>query len=107
MLVSFSVDAGLTFNADRAIFLGINAMDTTYLMGIMGATNTLGKVIIGKIVDRFSSQIFLMTTFVMVAHALLMALSDFLSDFLGQAIFFALFGLTCGSFYSTSAVLIK
>ena len=106
-MIALSFDAGLIYNADRAIFLGIKPMDTTYLLGLMGVTNTIGKIVIGKVVDIFRSRIFLLTTFVMLAHTILFSSGDFFPSFIGQASCFAFFGLAFGAYSATSAVLIK
>lgn len=106
-MIALSIDTGITYNADRAIFLGIKPMHTTYLLGLMGITNTIGKIVMGKLVDIFRSRIFLLTTFVMLAHTILFSTGDFFPSMIGQASCFAFFGLTFGAYYSTSAVLIK
>lgn len=107
MLIITSLDAGITYNADRAIFLGINPMDTTYLIGIMGISNTIGLIVMGKIVDMFRSKIFLLAAIVMLAHSVLIATSDFFPTFTGQGIYFSMFGLTMSSYLVTSTVLIQ
>lgn len=106
-MVALSFDAGFTYNADRAIFFGIKAMDTTYLLGIMGVANTVGKLIMGKIIDMYRSRIILLTVCVMMTHAVVFSTGNFFQTWIGQAVYFALFGLDLGAYYSTAVILLK
>ena len=78
-------DAGLTYNADRAIsLLGIQPLHTTVLLSIMGGANVLGKTCMGKLMDLYRSRIVLMTVFMMMVNAVLFSLGGFLTSWTGQ-----------------------
>ena len=85
VLVAMTFDAGLTYNADRAIsLLGIQPLHTTVLLSIMGGANVLGKTCMGKLMDLYRSRIVLMTVFMMMVNAVLFSLGGFLTSWTGQ-----------------------
>ena len=74
VLIGLSIDVGLTYHADHAIFLGVSPMETTYLLGIVGIFNILGKVTIGKLLDILHLWMFALTVIVMLLHCVAFSL---------------------------------
>ena len=107
VLIGLSIDVGLTYHADHAIFLGVSPMETTYLLGIIGIFNILGKVTIGKLLDILHLWMFALTVIVMLLHCVAFSLGDFFPSLVGQSVVSAMFGFTFGSYYNSSALLMK
>ena len=107
VLLALSIDAGLTFNPDRAISLGLRPMQTSFLLVVMGISNTLGKLITGLLMDAFSSRISSLTCLLMIVHTVAFGAGSYLPSLAGQAVMFGLFGFTLGAYFSTSTILLK
>ena len=102
-----SIDSGVTFNVDRAIFHGLEEIHVAYILGACGLLSSLSKITVGKIVDAFRSRIFSITTLLMLVHALIFASSDYFRTLFGQAIWFAIFSITTGAYASTTPIIIR
>ena len=61
-------------------------MDTTYLLGVMGLANAVGKVVLGRVVDVFRGHIFSLTAGVMMVMCVGFGTGDFLPSLPGQAL---------------------
>ena len=57
VLVAISVDAGTTYNIDRAIFLGIDTSIVPYIVSFGGVCNLGARVVAGKLTDLFRKGI--------------------------------------------------
>ena len=82
-------------------------METTYLLGIMGIFNILGKLTIGKLLDILHLWTFALTFMVMLLHCVAFSLGDFFPSLVGQSVVLEIFGFTFGSYYNSSALLMK
>ena len=102
-----TIDAGITYNADHAIFLGVSPMKTTYLLGIMGICNMVGKIAIGKTMDLIPSKIFSLTFATMLCNCVVFSLGDFFPSWNGQAVILAILGASTGIYTCTAGVLVK
>lgn len=102
-----SQDAGLAYNADRAIFFGIPPIKASYLLGIVGISNIIGKLTAGQLTDRFRSRIFTLTFILMLAYSIIYIFSDYFPTWIGQAVMHSIFGFSLGAYSSIAAVLFK
>lgn len=102
-----AIYAAFQYTADRAIKLGIEAQNTSYLLSIMGISNCVGRILFGKILDIFRSKAFLMTTAIVLVNALIITFSDFMTSFEAQTIYASVFGLTFGGYVSSVVVILK
>ena len=73
----------------------------------MGVANCLGRILFGKVLDRFRSKAILLTSIVLLTNALSVVLSGLFPSFVGQAIYAAIFGSTFGAYISSVVVIIK
>ena len=94
-----------TFYSDRASDFGISREASTALLSIMGVSNFLGRIIFGKLLDRYRAKSFVMVTCILLINGISVLISQFISSFIGQAIISAIFGATFGA-YITSLILI-
>ena len=106
-LFNIAINAAFAFTADRAILLGIDRQDTSFLLSIMGISNCCGRIIFGKVLDAFRAQAFISTTVVLLANATIIIVSDFLTTYVGQAVYCAIFGATFGAYISSLIVIVK
>merc|ERR1719186_1679929 len=97
-LLHLGIFVTFTFYADRAVMFGISRDNSTILLSIMGVSNFLGRIIFGKLLDRFRSKSFLMVTCVLLLNGVSVLVSQFLTSFAGQAIISAVFGATFGAY---------
>ena len=86
---------------------GISKYHTSILLSIMGVSNCLGRILFGKILDRFRSKAILLTSIVLMTNALSIVLSGLVPSFVGQAIYAAIFGATFGAYISSVVVILK
>ena len=56
-LVSISIDAGITYNVDRAIFLGVDTSVVPNIVSFGGLCNLASKIVVGKLTDLFRNSI--------------------------------------------------
>ena len=82
-------------------------LHTTLLLAMTGSFNSLGKIVMGRMVDLLRAHIFPLTMAVMLVHVVMFAVSDLLPSWAGQMFCFAQFGFTFGCYYSSSAFLVK
>ena len=106
-LFNIAINAAFAFTADRAILLGITRQDTSFLLSIMGISNCCGRIIFGKVLDAFRPQAFISTTLILLANAAIIIISDFLTTYVGQAVYCAIFGATFGAYISSLIVIVK
>jgi hypothetical protein len=106
-LFNIAINAAFAFTADRAILLGIDRQDTSFLLSIMGISNCCGRIVFGKVLDAFRAQAFISTTLVLLANATIIIVSDFLTTYVGQAVYCAIFGATFGAYISSLIVIVK
>ena len=96
-----SFGADITYGIDRVQFMGITKTNSSYLLIIAGSLWVIAPVVIGKIIDVFWCRLFSLTTFSMLAHAILFAICDYIPGFTGQAIVYALVAWNFIMFLST------
>ena len=106
-MIAMSVDAGMAYNLDRAVFFGISYINASFLLSIAGISNMLGKIIVGQLTDCLRSRIFSLTFVLMMAHSVSFAFSDYFPSWLGQAVMNSAFAFFCGAYSSSTAVLFK
>jgi len=106
-LMHLGIFAAFSFSTDRAVQFGISKHQTSILLSIMGVSNCLGRIIFGKILDRFRSKAIHLTTIVLIINALSITISDFVPSFIGQSVFSAIFGATFGAYISSVVVILK
>ena len=106
-LLHLGIFVTFTFYADRAVMFGISRDNSTILLSIMGVSNFLGRIIFGKLLDRFRSKSFLMVTCVLLLNGVSVLVSQFLTSFAGQAIISAVFGATFGAYITSLIVIIS
>eukprot|EP00092_Neocalanus_flemingeri_P017707 GFUD01019160.1.p1 GENE.GFUD01019160.1~~GFUD01019160.1.p1 ORF type:complete len:452 (+),score=88.21 GFUD01019160.1:104-1459(+) len=106
-LVHLGIFVTFTFYADRAAIFGISRDNSTLLLSIMGVSNFLGRIIFGKLLDKFRSRTFLMVTCVLLLNGISVLVSQFLTSFAGQAIISAVFGATFGAYITSLIVVIS
>ena len=106
-MIAVSIDSGVTYNVDRAIFHGLKEIHIAYMLGICGLFSSLSKLTFGKIIDAYRTRIFIITTLIMLVHAVLFATSDYFPSFLGQCVWFAVFAITTGAYASTTPIIIR
>lgn len=105
--------------------LGIDEVDASYLLSVVGIANTLGRIILGYISDRsWINRLYLYNTSLAICgickhyiqhlnyqEAALyflpaMALSNFWHSYTAQAIFCAVFGITSGAYVGLTSVVL-
>eukprot|EP00088_Acartia_fossae_P050985 TRINITY_DN5723_c0_g1_i1.p1 TRINITY_DN5723_c0_g1~~TRINITY_DN5723_c0_g1_i1.p1 ORF type:complete len:537 (+),score=99.89 TRINITY_DN5723_c0_g1_i1:266-1876(+) len=106
-LMHIAIFAAFAFTSDRATKLGIDKHTTAHLLSIMGISNCIGRIAFGKILDTFRSQAFPLTTMVLLVNAGIITSSDYLTSFIGQAIYAGTFGATFGAYISSVVVILK
>jgi len=106
-LLHLGIFAAFSFTTDRAMMFGISKYNTSLLLSIMGVSNCLGRILFGKILDRFRSKAILLTSIVLMTNALSIVLSGLVPSFVGQAIYAAIFGSTFGAYISSVVVILK
>jgi len=107
-LTYLSSYATFVFTSDREIYSnGLSAKDTSYLIGIIGVSNLLGRIFFGKLLDAFRKKTFMLTSTVLLVNSLTILLSTYVTSFYGQAAFAVVFGFTIGAVSSSTMVTLK
>jgi len=106
-LTSIGFNVPYVYQVDRAVNeLGIVKEDANYLLSIVGIANTIGRVVLGFIADRpWVNRLYLYNTSLAIC-GLSMALSNFWTNYTGQAIFCAVFGMTSGAYVGLTSVVL-
>ena len=107
ILVNMSFSVAIAFTPDRGTNLGLYLDQTSYLLSMMGICNSVGKIGFGRILDRFRDQAVSITAGLMVVNGGIVLCSAFLTDFIGQAVYACIFGLTFGVFISSIVVVLQ
>ena len=106
-LLTMSIDGGQTYNADRAVSHGHKEMNVAYMLSLSGLITSFILLIVGKIIDVFQERIFSITIFFMVAYVLLFSTSDYFPNLLRQALWFTLFDVAYGTYYTTTTIIFR
>ena len=105
--VAVSLDAGSTFNIDRAKHCGIGPAKVSYIVAAGGAANSISKIIIGGIADCIGNGIFCLTSAYMVLYSIFCATSDFYQEEIGQTLWFITFAAAHAVYNTTILVMIR
>jgi len=106
-LTSIGFNVPYVYQVDRAVNeLEIGKEDAKYLLSIVGIANTIGRVVLGFIADRpWVNRLYLYNTSLAIC-GLSMALSNFWTNYAGQAVFCAVFGMTSGAYVGLTSVVL-
>ena len=102
-----SIDGGQTYNADRAVSHGHKEMNVAYMLSLSGLIKGVIQLIIGKIIDVFKKRIFSITVLIMAVYVLLFSTSDYFPNLLSQALWFTLFDVAYGTYYTTTTIIFR
>jgi len=106
-LVHISTYTGFLFTGDRAHQMNIEKQYIPMIFSTIGISDCLGRIIFGKVLDVFREKSFLLTTIILIVHTGVLGASTFMPGLTGQLIFACLFGLSFGSYVSSTMVLLK
>lgn len=91
---------------DKAITSGVGRKEASYLLSIIGISNTAARVVLGYISDRPEINRLYLYNSALFVSGLATALISSCSDFACLAFFAALFGLTIGAYVGLTSVLL-
>ncbi|XP_035829718.1 uncharacterized protein LOC101846861 [Aplysia californica] len=94
------------FLVDRAVSLGINKSQAAFLISIIGITNTVGRVAVGKLADLRVIDSLVITYMSIIVIGLVTALVPFCDTYALLATASAVFGLGVAAFISLSSIII-
>lgn len=105
-LTSIGFNVPYVYTVDRAVNLGIDQDDASFLLSVVGIANTLGRIVLGYVSDRpWLNRLYLYNTSLAVC-GISMGLSNFCKDYTSQAIFCAVFGITSGAYVGLTSVVL-
>nr|KAI8746192.1 monocarboxylate transporter 5-like [Biomphalaria glabrata] len=94
------------FLVDRSVELGIDKSQATFLISIIGITNTVGRVLIGKLADLHLIDSLIITYISIALCGVVTALVPFCNTYPLLATNAAVFGLGMAAFISLSSIVI-
>lgn len=91
---------------DRALLLRISDNDSSFLLAIIGISNTISRVVLGFLSDKtWLNRLWLYNSALTVC-GLATAFSSFCQDYPSQAFYTAVFGATTGAYVSLTSVIL-
>ena len=95
------------YNFANAISFNISEDDASYLLSMMGFSNFVARIVFGIIIDKFRSKAFLILTCVHLINGLAMLSSQFIKNFIGQAVAAVIFDAGFGAKVTCFIVIVR
>ncbi|XP_067128313.1 monocarboxylate transporter 12-B-like [Centruroides vittatus] len=90
---------------DRAVLIGISPQDATFLLSVIGITNTVARVFCGWISDKPQVSSLIINNCALTIGGLATALSPFLNTYTHLVIYGAIFGFSIACFAALRSVI--
>uniref|UniRef100_A0A182SIL6 Major facilitator superfamily (MFS) profile domain-containing protein n=1 Tax=Anopheles maculatus TaxID=74869 RepID=A0A182SIL6_9DIPT len=105
-LTSVGFNVPYVYLAAQAQVLGIGSQDASYLLGIIGIANTVGRIVLGYLSDKpWVNRLFVYNCSLAVC-GIATALSVFCLDFYWLAVYSAVYGFTIGAYVGLTSVIL-
>ena len=105
-LTSIGFNVPYVYTVDRAIHLGVDQKDASFLLSVVGIANTLGRIFLGYISDRSWVNRLYLYNISLAICGISMALSNLWGSYSAQAFFCAVFGITSGAYVGLTSVVL-
>ena len=103
---SIGFNVPYVYTVDRAIHLGVDQKDASFLLSVVGIANTLGRICLGYISDRpWINRLYLYNISLSIC-GISMGLSNLWGSYSAQAFFCAVFGITSGAYVGLTSVVL-
>ena len=106
-LLHLGIFSTFSFSSDRAVQAGLTLSQSSLLLSIMGASNCLGRILFGLLLDRLRALTVHLTTLVVLTNALTVLTGHLPTGLLGHALHSAVFGLTFGAYVTSIVPVLK
>ncbi|XP_050067930.1 monocarboxylate transporter 12 [Anopheles maculipalpis] len=105
-LTSVGFNVPYVYLAAQAQVLGIGSQDASYLLGIIGIANTVGRIVLGYLSDKpWVNRLFVYNCSLAIC-GIATALSVFCLDFYWLAVYSAVYGFTIGAYVGLTSVIL-
>ena len=103
---SIGFNVPYVYTVDRAVHLGVDQKDASFLLSVVGIANTLGRICLGYISDRpWINRLYLYNISLSIC-GISMGLSNLWGSYSAQAFFCAVFGITSGAYVGLTSVVL-
>ncbi|XP_058127754.1 monocarboxylate transporter 12 [Anopheles coustani] len=105
-LTSVGFNVPYVYLAAQAQVLGIDTKNASYLLGIIGIANTVGRIVLGYVSDKTWVNRLWVYNWSLAICGIATGLSVFCRDFYWLAVYSAVFGFTIGAYVGLTSVIL-
>ncbi|XP_053678361.1 monocarboxylate transporter 12-B [Anopheles nili] len=105
-LTSVGFNVPYVYLAAQAQVLGIGSQDASYLLGVIGIANTVGRIVLGYLSDKPWVNRLYVYNFSLALCGISTALSVLCLDFYWLAVYSAVYGFTIGAYVGLTSVIL-